>query len=202
MKFRDQNSLLKFLILAANILWLCTANAAGKPVKVEAVIPNIALPGEAVSVVISGSGFHTGDNVKFFITETNDSFQINVVPGSVISNSKGTQLTASIEVLTTALISLYDIEVTSSINGRRGKDTTLFSVKKTPDPVVTLEITYNFGVLDGSGLCAGTGCVSTTITATGSVECGQNDCNFTSNAQDALFALPSGLRDLLSPHIA
>ena len=75
-----------------------------------------------------------------------------------------------------------------------GKETDC--VAPPPAGDVTLQITYEFGELTG-GLCTGSVCASTTITATGTVECGNNSCDFTSTSVDDFFQLPEGLRDLL-----
>ena len=130
MKFRSKISLLQLLVLAASLLWLGTAIAGGKPIKVTAANPNSATQGEALGVVISGSGFNDNDQVTFFVTETENSSEISIVPGSVISNANGTELTVSIEVNGEALDVYYDIEVWNSSSGRRGKGTTLFKVNK------------------------------------------------------------------------
>ena len=78
-----------------------------------------------------------------------------------------------------------------------GKDTGCGSPP--PEGEVELEITYEFGELT---VDCGTGpeCVSTTITATGTVECDNLKCDFNSTSVYAPFDfdLPSGLWALLS----
>ncbi len=113
------------LLLAAGLLCLDAALAAPPvKVKVTAANPNSALQGDALPVVISGSGFDVGSTVKFLVTGTKDGNQISV--SNVVLNPDGT-LTASIQVQGTALAIDYDIEVRAS-SGRRGKGTTLFKV--------------------------------------------------------------------------
>jgi len=180
MKFRNQISLLQFLVLAGSLLWLCTAVAGGKPPKVQGVNPNVASPGQELkAVVISGSGFNTGDVVEFFVNGDRDEdpelSQIDVVGEPAESNAEGTTLTVDILVEEGAAELFYDIVVTSRFSK------------------------YEFGVPDADDKCTLPTCVSTTLWATAPVECGTNACSFTANAQDALFALPSGLRNLLSP---
>jgi hypothetical protein len=81
-----------------------------------------------------------------------------------------------------------------------GKDTDCGEPPPPPPPPagdVTLAIAYEFGVQDVSGACASPQCISTTINAVGSVECGANDCTFQSTSVNQVFGLPSSLRDLL-----
>jgi hypothetical protein len=151
MKFRSQISLLQLLALAASLLWLCTAIAGGKPIKVESVNPNVAAPSEELTVMISGSGFNDNDIVEFFFTEEDEiseNSEISVV-GSSKSNGRGTELTVKIKVKDGAQELSYDIVVRS--NGRRGKGTDLFSVSKAGGGHVlpTFDVTFD-GNLDGS----------------------------------------------------
>jgi hypothetical protein len=119
--FQPRSAIATVLILTLATLSL--AHAAPPP-KVQAANPNSALQGEALDVVISGMHFDNGSAVRFLVTDTDDDTQISV--GDVTYNANGT-LTASVQVQGEALISEYDIEVTTT-NGRRGKGTTLFSV--------------------------------------------------------------------------
>jgi len=114
------------LTLALGLLWLNLTHAA-PPVKVTVTSanPNSALQGEALDVVISGSGFGHGATVKYLVSGTNDESQINVM--SVSYNEADETLTTTIQVGGVAEISDYDIEVRNTSN-RRGKGTTLFSV--------------------------------------------------------------------------
>lgn len=66
-----------------------------------------------------------------------------------------------------------------------------------PANEVTLSISYEFGTLDGSGDCTSPACVSTTVEAQGSVECGTTSCRFESTSVNQVFGLPASLRDLL-----
>lgn len=135
MKFRSQISLLQFLALAASLLWLSTAIARGKPIKVEGIFPNVAAPSEELTVVISGSGFNDNDSVEFFFTgeaEILENSEISVVSSSK-SNGRGTELTVKIKVENRAEELSYDIVVSS--NRGRGKGTDLFSVSVDETPV-------------------------------------------------------------------
>jgi len=60
----------------------------------------------------------------------------------------------------------------------------------------TYDITYEFGVLTG-GTCTAPDCVTTTVTATGTLECGNLYCLFHSTSVNDDFHLPSGLRNLI-----
>ena len=114
------------IMLALSLLCFSLAHAA-PPVKVTvtAANPNSALQGEALDVVINGSGFDHGSTVKYLVGGTKDDTQINVL--AVTYNEADDTLTTTIQVESAAIISDYDIEVRSS-GGRRGKGTTLFSV--------------------------------------------------------------------------
>jgi hypothetical protein len=126
------NSLIKqnlkfLLVLAAALFWLEASAAKPEKVTVTAANPNAALQGEALDVVISGSGFGHGSTVRFLVTGTRDDTQIGV--GTVDYDELTGDLLASIQVLETAQVVEYDIEVRAS-SGRGGKGTTLFRVRK------------------------------------------------------------------------
>ena len=113
-------------LLALNLLWFGLAFAAPpEKVTVTKANPNSALQGEALNVVISGSGFGHGSTVSYLVSGTNDDSQITVL--SVTYNEADDTLTTAVQVEDAALISDYDIEVRNASN-RRGKGTTLFSV--------------------------------------------------------------------------
>lgn len=115
-------------LMAISLLSINIAVAKGPPTKVSVTnaYPGSALQGDAVDVVISGSGFDVGSKVKFLVTGTKDDSQISVDP-TVDLNPDGT-LTARIHVLGNAQVIDYDIEVRTS-SGRRGKGVTLFRVR-------------------------------------------------------------------------
>jgi len=116
-----------FLALAAS-LFLLEAYAA-KPVKltVTGADPNTAQQGAPpLDVEISGSGFGPGSTVRFLVADTRDDTQI-VVNGVTFDAATG-KLKANIKVKDAALPVEYDIEVRTS-SGRRGKGTTLFTVR-------------------------------------------------------------------------
>jgi len=124
----NRQSSIFFLVLAASFLWLSTSMAKGPSEKVTVTDanPNAALQGEALDVVISGSGFGHGAKVKFLVTGTKDASQIDV--GTVDFDEATGTLVANISVHDSALVDQYDIEVRAS-SGRRAKGTTLFAVK-------------------------------------------------------------------------
>jgi len=115
-------------LMAISLLSINIAVAKGPAAKVivDSANPGSALQGDAVDVVIKGSGFDVGSKVKFLVTGTKDDTQISVDP-TVDLNPDGT-LTAHIHVLGNAKIIGYDIEVRAS-SGRRGKGVTLFRVQ-------------------------------------------------------------------------
>ena len=120
-------SLSIFLCLAGSLLWLDSASA-GKPAKVfvTAANPSLALQGEALDVVISGSGFGHGATVRFLVSNTQDDAQVEIT-GTVLFDEMSGNLIAPIQVLDGAIVDFYDVEVLTS-SGRRGKGTDLFSV--------------------------------------------------------------------------
>ena len=147
-----RNSISNFILLLAAGLLCLNAALAAPPTKVTVTNadPNSALQGDALDVVISGTGFDVGSKVKFLVTGTKDNTQINV--GIVVLNPDGT-LTASIQVLGTASAIDYDIEVRAS-SGRRGKGTTLFKVSQNGDAEDPSPHRYNVtfaGDLTGGG---------------------------------------------------
>jgi hypothetical protein len=117
-----------FITLMTISLLSINIAVAAPPTKVTVTnaYPGSALQGDAVDVVISGSGFDAGSKVKFLVTGTKDDSQISVDP-TVDLNPDGT-LTARIHVLGNAQVIDYDIEVRTS-SGRRGKGVTLFRVR-------------------------------------------------------------------------
>lgn len=182
------------VLMGIGLLWLNSAlGARPEKVTVTGAEPETAVQGETLAVVVSGSGFDHGSSVRYLVSGTKDDTQITVI--SVSYNEADDTLTTNIHVEGEAVISDYDIEVRNS-SGRRGKGTTLFKVQQAEDTVVTLEMTYEFGTLT-NGACTTPECVSTTITATGPVDCTNLYCDFNSTSAVENFGLPSGLRDLL-----
>lgn len=139
-------------LLATGLLCLNVALAKGPPTKVTVTHadPPSALQGELLTVEITGSGFDKGSTVKFLVTETKDDTQISVDQSSVKPNEEGTLLTVDIEVSGQATVIGYDIEVQAASSGRRGKGTTLFTVKQkgggSSDPTYKVDI---FGAVKG-----------------------------------------------------
>ena len=141
------------VFLTGSVLWHDSA-FAGKPTKitVTAANPNSALQGTELDVVISGSGFGHGSSVRFLVAGTNDDTQVEV-QGTVTFDENTGDLTAFINVLSTATIDFYDIEVRAS-SGRRGKGTDLFQVNQVgggggnQDP--TFDVSFG-GDMAGSG---------------------------------------------------
>ena len=121
-----KRSFVLIMALVVGFFWIETHAAKPEKVEVTAANPNAALQGEALDVVISGSGFGHGSTVRFLVTGTRDDTQIGV--GSVDYDEVSGALVASIQVDDAAQVVDYDIEVRTS-SGRRGKGTTLFRVR-------------------------------------------------------------------------
>jgi len=98
-------------------------------VKVTAATPASAFQGTiALDVVVSGSGFNNSAKVKYFVSGTTNPGGITV--RNVRFNSSN-ELVTTIDVADTADLASFDIIVTLD-SGRKGKGTTLFSIKAKP----------------------------------------------------------------------
>jgi hypothetical protein len=86
-------------------------------------------------VVVSGSGFNNSAKVQYFVSGTTNPGGITVKKVTFRSSS---ELVTTIDVADTANLASFDIVVTLD-SGRKGKGTTLFSVKVKPneEPVLT-----------------------------------------------------------------
>jgi hypothetical protein len=133
-----------FVLALALLVQQSVEAAPPTKVTVTAAVPDEAFQGAALPVVISGENFDAGSTVRFLVSGTKDDSQIEI--GTVMYNPDGT-LTADIQVRDDAQVIEYDIEVRTS-SGRRGKGTSLFSVKSGTD-----SNTGGFGEL-------GNGCVA------------------------------------------
>ena len=141
MKFLT-NSISTFCLFVV-LFFAFTASAHAQNVAVQGADPNSTEQGTVnLDVKIKGRGFSSGANVAFFVTGTTNQGGIDV-KGVTVHGSKS--LTVNIDVAVDADIADFDIEVSLS-SGRRGRGTTLFSVKrKGEDAVVfTAELTGAF----------------------------------------------------------
>jgi hypothetical protein len=112
--------------LSLLVLGLAPIGAAFAQVKVTAATPASAYQGTiALDVVVSGSGFNNTAKVQYFVTGTTNPGGITV--RSVRFNNSR-ELVTTIDVADTAVLTYFDIQVTLD-SGRKGKGTTLFSVK-------------------------------------------------------------------------
>jgi len=123
--------------MAAGGLLLAAPPSGGPDPEVESADPNFALQGERKTITISGKYFAPGLTVRFLVTDTKDSSQIDVISAVYIDDKT---IEADIQVLGTATVSQYDIEV--KIGGRKGKGTT-FRVDKAAD-VSPSECNFDF----------------------------------------------------------
>jgi hypothetical protein len=108
------------------VLGFAPIGAAVAQIKVTAATPSSAYQGTySLDVVVSGAGFDNSANVQYFVSGTTNPGGITV-RNVVFRNSK--ELVTTIDVADTADLASFDIQVTLS-SGRKGKGTTLFSVK-------------------------------------------------------------------------
>ena len=123
-----------FLSLLA--MGLAPVGVALAQVKVTAATPASAYQGTiALDVVVSGSGFNSSAKVQYFVSGTTNPGGITVKKVTFRSSS---ELVTTIDVADTADLASFDIVVTLD-SGRKGKGTTLFTVKVRPndDPLPT-----------------------------------------------------------------
>jgi len=116
--------------VALFVAGLAPVGAAFAQVKVTAATPASAYQGTiALDVVVSGSGFNKSAKVQYFVSGTTNPGGITV--RNVRFNSSS-ELVTTIDVADTADLASFDIVVTLD-SGRKGKGTTLFSVKPKPN---------------------------------------------------------------------
>ncbi len=111
------------------------ATSQAQDVQVNSADPSSAVQGTIdLDVEIAGSGFDNSAVVDFFVTGTTNPGGITVKKVKTRGSKK---IIATINVADTATVVDFDIEVSLS-SGRKGKGTTLFSVKMKPngDPCV------------------------------------------------------------------
>ena len=115
-------------------LGLAPAGAALAQIKVTAANPAAAYQDTiALDVIVSGSGFDPSAKAQYFVSGTTNPGGI-VVKNVRFNSSK--ELVTTIDVAATADLASFDIVVTLS-SGRKGKGTTLFTVKQKPNATVT-----------------------------------------------------------------
>ena len=122
-----QNNFLKLLIpVLALGLAAFTTNLAAGPLKVKTASPNSGVQGETHTVKITGVGFTQAINVRFLVSKsTDDTGKVEAGKPKVLDDET---LTTTVVIPDGATVADYDIEVQLR-NGRRGKGTTLFSVR-------------------------------------------------------------------------
>jgi hypothetical protein len=136
--------------LSLLILGLAPVSPALAQVRVTAATPSSAYQGTiALDVVVNGSGFDPTAKVQFFVSGTTNPGGI-AVRKVVFRNPK--EVVATIDVTDAAVLDYYDIQVVLD-SGRKGKGTTLFSVKAKGAPAQTVDYTgENLGTLSGDGM--------------------------------------------------
>lgn len=125
------------------LVFACMTTAQAQEVQVNSANPSSAEQGTFdLDVEIKGSGFDNSAVVDFFITNTTNPGGIIVKKVKVRGSKK---IIATIDVSDTAETELdFDIAVSFS-SGRRGKGTTLFSVKlKQVGPAEGMPVTVTF----------------------------------------------------------
>jgi hypothetical protein len=111
-------------------LGIIPVGVAFAQVKVTAATPASAYQGTlALDVIVSGSGFNNSAKVQYFVSGTTN-------PGGIVVRKvtfrSSTELVTTIDVAETADLNSFDIVVALD-SGRKGKGTTLFSVKAKPN---------------------------------------------------------------------
>ena len=115
--------------LSLLLIWLAPVGAAFAQVKVTAATPASGYQGTSLEVVVSGSGFDRTAKAQYFVSGTTNPGGIVVTKVTFRSSS---ELVTTIAVDETADLASFDIVVTLD-SGRKGKGTTLFSVKPKPN---------------------------------------------------------------------
>jgi Galactose oxidase, central domain len=111
------------------VLGLAPLGAAIAQVKVTAATPSSTYQGTvSLDVVVSGSGFDPSAKAQYFVSGT-------INPGGITVTKvvfrKSTEIVTTIDVAEGAVLANFDIQVMLD-SGRKGKGTTLFSVKAKP----------------------------------------------------------------------
>lgn len=116
--------------LSLLVLGLAPIGAAFAQVKVTAVVPSSAYQGTiSLDVTVSGSGFDNSAKVQYFLPGTTNPGGITV---KKVAFHNSQELVTTLDVADAAVLANFDIQVTLS-NGRKGKGTSLFSVKAKPN---------------------------------------------------------------------
>jgi len=129
--------------------------ASAQTIQVESAYPGTAEQGTlSLPVTIKGNGFKKGAKAKFYLPNTSDPGGITVSSTRVVDS---TQLIATIDVASTAVVSGFDI-IVQNTDGRTGKGTELFTVLKREKPwdgslsAVVDDTTGNKVLSDGQGV--------------------------------------------------
>lgn len=143
MNMRLQFLIFFLIILAVGLASVSTDLAAG-PLKVNSAEPNNGTQGDfPFPVEIKGQGFTNAKNVKFLVSKSTSTGGVGVGLLSVVDDET---ITVQVSIPLGATVGDYDIEVQLS-NGRKGKGTTLFAVKRGGDQtavVYTVELSGVF----------------------------------------------------------
>ena len=125
----SRKALIVVAVLFAALLGLpgvgAVPEAAAQVIQVDSALPDSAAQGTlSLPVTIKGSGFKKGAKAKFYLPNTSDPGGITVSSTRVVDS---TQLVATIDVASTAVVSGFDI-IVQNTDGRTGKGTELFKV--------------------------------------------------------------------------
>jgi hypothetical protein len=115
--------------LSLLVLGVAPVGAAPPKVTVSAATPSAAYQGDTLDVVVNGSGFDRSAKAQYFVSGTTNPGGITV---RSVKFTSSTELVTTIEVSGTADLASFDIVVTLD-SGRKGKGTTLFSVRSKPN---------------------------------------------------------------------
>jgi hypothetical protein len=117
-------------LVVAVLLLAAPVDAVLAQVKVTAATPATAYQGTvSLDVVVTGSGFDRSAKAQYFVSGTTNPGGISV---RGVTYRSSTELVTTIDVASSANLSNFDIQVTLE-SGRKGKGTTLFSVKAKPN---------------------------------------------------------------------
>jgi hypothetical protein len=122
-----------FMWFSLLVLGLAPIGVAFAQVKVTAANPSSTYQGTTLDVVVTGSGFDLTAKAQYLVSGTTNPGGITVTK---VVFRKSTEIVTTISVTDTADLASFDIVVTLD-SGRKGKGTTLFSVKAKPNGTVT-----------------------------------------------------------------
>lgn len=136
MKSRKRAICTHLFLILLGFAYMATAEA--QKLQVKSANPSTAVQGTfGLDVEITGNGFDNSAVADFFVTGSTNPGGIVVTNVRFVNSRK---LIATIDVIDTAIVDFFDIEITLLSSGRRGRGTTLFSVQQQQDGAPTNEM--------------------------------------------------------------